>query len=102
VYESHNDFLLAIELRKNQNLGGAKALKPLNDSHTPCLSVVIPVYNEEATLARVVSKLLELPRLREIVIVDDCSTDRTPEVARQLAEQHSHVRFALSVGREAL
>lgn len=68
-------------------------MKHLKDNHISCLSVVIPVYNEEATLARVVSKLLELPHLLEIVIVDDCSTDRTPEVARQLAEQHSLVRF---------
>jgi glycosyltransferase involved in cell wall biosynthesis len=45
-----------------------------------CLSVVVPVYNEEKTLAAVVEKLIALPRLLEAVIVDDCSTDDTPAI----------------------
>jgi glycosyltransferase involved in cell wall biosynthesis len=61
----------------------------------PCLSVVVPAYNEEATLAAVVGKLLALPHLLEVVVVDDCSTDRTREVARRLAEAHPQVRLAL-------
>jgi glycosyltransferase involved in cell wall biosynthesis len=56
-----------------------------------CLSVVVPVYNEEDTLATIVDKLLELPQLLEIVIVDDCSTDKTPEILRQLSENHKEV-----------
>jgi glycosyltransferase involved in cell wall biosynthesis len=52
------------------------------------LSVVVPAYNEEATLAQVVGKLLGLPNLHEVILVDDCSTDCTPEIARDLAEQH--------------
>lgn len=58
------------------------------------LSVVIPVYNEEKTLADIVRRVLELPQLLEIVIVDDCSTDRTPEIAKELAEGNAKVRFA--------
>jgi glycosyltransferase involved in cell wall biosynthesis len=60
----------------------------------PCLSVVIPAYNEEATLAGVVRKVLRVPRLLEVVIVDDCSTDGTAEVARELAAAHPQVRVA--------
>jgi glycosyltransferase involved in cell wall biosynthesis len=56
------------------------------------LSVVVPAYNEETTLARVVAKLLLVPHLLEIVIVDDCSTDGTPRIARQLAEAHARVQ----------
>jgi glycosyltransferase involved in cell wall biosynthesis len=58
-----------------------------------CLSVVIPVYNEEASLAEVVRKLLLLPQLLEIVIVDDGSTDRSAEVAQSLSRSESRVRL---------
>jgi glycosyltransferase involved in cell wall biosynthesis len=58
-----------------------------------CLSVVIPVYNEEKTLADIVHRVLELPQVLEIIIVDDCSTDRTPEIAKSLAEENSKIRY---------
>ena len=58
-----------------------------------CLSVVVPVYNEEATLAEVVRKLVGVPCLLEIIIVDDCSTDGTGEVAQQLSTEHPQVRL---------
>jgi glycosyltransferase involved in cell wall biosynthesis len=52
------------------------------------LSVVVPAYNEEATLGEVIRKLLVLPQLHEVILVDDCSTDRTSEIAQELAEQN--------------
>jgi glycosyltransferase involved in cell wall biosynthesis len=58
-----------------------------------CLSVVVPVYNEAETLGEVVLKLLSVPCLLEIIIVDDCSTDGTGEVARRLVKTHAHVRL---------
>jgi len=44
------------------------------------LSVLIPVYNEERTLARLLDAVEERPEVSELVIVDDGSTDRTPEI----------------------
>ena len=58
-----------------------------------CLSVVVPVYNEESTLETIVRKLLGLQHLLEIIVVDDCSTDRTAEIAGQLAASHPQVRL---------
>ncbi len=57
-----------------------------------CLSVVVPVYNEEDTLATIVDKLLRLPQLLEMVIVDDCSTDKTSEILRRLKEEHKEIQ----------
>jgi glycosyltransferase involved in cell wall biosynthesis len=61
--------------------------------YPPCLSAVIPVYNEEGTLAEVVRKLLSVPCLLEIIIVDDGSTDGTEQQGRQLESMHTQVRF---------
>jgi len=56
--------------------------------HSPALSVVIPAYNEEATLASVVGRVLALPQVSEIVVVNDCSKDRTGALAEELAATH--------------
>jgi len=53
------------------------------------LSVVIPVYNEEATIARVISRVAALPLNLEIVVVDDCSTDGTREILSLLSDIES-------------
>jgi glycosyltransferase involved in cell wall biosynthesis len=66
---------------------------PGSERDAPCLSVVVPVYNEEATLGEIVRKLLSVPCLLEIIVVDDCSTDGTGEVARELTRLHSQVRL---------
>ena len=59
----------------------------------PMLSVVMPAYNEEATLKQIVAKVLELDFLLELIIVDDCSRDRTPQIAEALAAQDARVRY---------
>jgi glycosyltransferase involved in cell wall biosynthesis len=57
-----------------------------------CLSVVVPVYNEVNTLRDVVEKVLGVPCLLEVIIVDDGSTDGTAGVAQQLAAMHPQVQ----------
>ena len=54
------------------------------------VGVVLPAYNAEATLARTVAEL-DTDVIDEIVLVDDCSTDETVELARKLGlEPISH------------
>jgi len=57
------------------------------------LTVVMPAYNEEATLREIVSRVLERPEPSELVIVDDCSKDGTREVMRALAAEDSRIRL---------
>lgn len=58
----------------------------------PQLSVVVPVFNEEQTIAGVIEKLLEVPHLLEIIIVDDSSLDGTAQVIHGLCMAHPEVR----------
>ncbi len=48
------------------------------------LSIVIPVYNEERTIRRVVARVFALPIPKEIIVVNDASTDGTPELLDEL------------------
>jgi dolichol-phosphate mannosyltransferase len=55
------------------------------------LSVVIPCYNEERTLARCIDRVLAVSGQDlnlEIVIVDDCSTDRSLGIAKEYEARH--------------
>jgi len=80
--------------RRPKNLELGKDLMNENGpSGAPGLSVVIPVYNEEKTLATIVAKLKEIPQLREIIIVDDCSKDATPEIGQRLAAEDPRVQY---------
>lgn len=47
-----------------------------------CLSVVMPVYNEKNTILKVIDKVLKVRMLKELVIVDDCSTDGTRDILK--------------------
>uniref|UniRef100_UPI00356B039C glycosyltransferase family 2 protein n=1 Tax=Paraconexibacter sp. TaxID=2949640 RepID=UPI00356B039C len=55
---------------------------------SPLLSVVIPAFNEEATIEGVVRRVLALDLDVEILAVDDGSTDRTPEILAALATEY--------------
>jgi glycosyltransferase involved in cell wall biosynthesis len=56
------------------------------------ISIVIPAYNEQATLEEIVHRVENVPIAKEIIIVDDCSTDRTQEIAHAL-EAAGRVRY---------
>lgn len=59
------------------------------------LSIVIPVYNEEHfildTIKNVVKQRVEGVRSKEIIIVDDCSTDGTRDILKRF-EKHKNVK----------
>jgi glycosyltransferase involved in cell wall biosynthesis len=52
----------------------------------PQLTVVIPAFNEEDTILRVVERVRAIPFSLQIIVVDDCSSDRTAELARGLED----------------
>lgn len=60
------------------------------------ISIVIPVYNEESTIHAVIDKVKSVPLQyeKEIIIVDDCSTDKTKEILQDVIQTN---RSALKV-----
>src|SRR5512139_3538429 len=47
------------------------------------LSVIIPVYNEINTMGEILSRVLEVDLPKEVIVVDDCSTDGTRELLKE-------------------
>src|SRR5438445_10394863 len=49
------------------------------------LSVVIPVYNEKGTIEEILRRVQETPLRKEVIVVDDCSTDGTRQILEAMA-----------------
>ena len=63
-------------------------------SSKPLISVIIPAYNSEETVARAVCSVLDQSYEHlEVVVVDDGSSDGTSRVVRELMEEDSRVRL---------
>ena len=56
------------------------------------LSVVIPVYNEERWLAELVRRVQAVEIPKELILVNDFSTDGTPAILKQLEQQYDNLR----------
>ena len=69
---------------------------PQDFEKTLTLSVIIPCYNEAATIKAVVERVLSMGVADEVLIVDDGSTDGTREILAQLsaeAPEHVHIVY---------
>ena len=85
-----------------------KASNPIdaasNADIEPCLSVVVPVYNEAATVRGVLELVLAQRPVQELIVVDDASKDGSWEVLQSLAKTEPRVklhRHAVNQGKGA-
>jgi len=67
------------------------------------LTLFVSLYNEEAcilnTLKTVVAAMKEIQRSYEIIVIDDCSTDRSPDLVRSFIEKHPDLDIILIINK---
>src|ERR1041385_7262746 len=61
----------------------------------PTLSVIVPCYNERATVAELLRRVKDVPIDKEIIVVDDKSTDGSKDVVAALAREWPEIRHVL-------
>ncbi len=63
-----------------------RATTTLDATDEPLLSVVVPVYNERLTLRELLRRVVATPQRKQVVVVDDGSSDGTRDLVRALAD----------------
>jgi glycosyltransferase involved in cell wall biosynthesis len=56
----------------------------------PKVSIVIPVYNEKSTIDEILRRVLDTSIRKEVIIVDDCSTDGTRQILENMAARQAN------------
>ncbi len=75
---------------------------PLEHEPRPCLSVVMPAYDEEATVAAAIDAVLASPWVAQLVVVDDCSTDGTAGILEGVTDERvTRLRHGINQGKGA-
>jgi glycosyltransferase involved in cell wall biosynthesis len=60
---------------------------PSTSSHQqPVLGVTVPAFNEERSIEQALRRVLHEPLVKQVVVVDDCTTDGTLTAARRCAD----------------
>jgi glycosyltransferase involved in cell wall biosynthesis len=71
----------------------------------PFVSITLPVYNEEATIRATLESILAIdypPEKRQILVISDCSSDRTDEIVREFADRGVEaIRLPTRAGKTA-
>lgn len=62
-------------------------------------SIIIPVYNEEKTISKILQKVFASPIEKEIIVVDDGSTDRTKKILSKYKKEITYVSHRKNLGK---
>lgn len=80
--------LSAIKKQRMKKLNVSDPPDPTDDAQTK-VSIIVPVKNEDKVIERLLKTLVKLDyRNKEIILIEDGSTDRTPQICRQWTEKY--------------
>ncbi|MBI2573063.1 glycosyltransferase family 2 protein [Candidatus Woesearchaeota archaeon] len=71
---------------------------PAHDSPLPQFSVIVPAYNEEKSIEQTLTSLVRLrypTQLIQIIVVNDGSKDKTPEIVKTFIQNHPNYNITL-------
>lgn len=89
----------AVARRMEQSMNAAERLLDQADVTEVELTVVIPVYNEPVTVVEIVNRVRALPISKQIIVVDDGSTDGTSQTLQKLSQLPEVVLLTHTVNR---
>jgi len=89
----YNTPILAFGIRRMRLLSRKRRKEKvtIDQSNLPTVSIVVPVKDEERVVGRLLRSLIRLdypPEKREIIIVEDASTDKTFEICQRFADRY--------------
>ncbi len=69
--------------------------KKVRGKFFPPISIIIPAHNEEENIASTLESVLkaEYPKKKEIIVVDDGSRDKTPEIVKEFCRKYKNVKL---------
>jgi len=84
-------YFIGLKVLRKRSQGGL--LHPVANREWPVITVMVPALNEEQVIRNTVERLLALPYpgVLEVLIIDDHSDDRTPEITAELQRAHANV-----------
>ncbi|MBS1723877.1 MAG: glycosyltransferase family 2 protein [Armatimonadetes bacterium] len=71
------------------------------DTGTPDVTILVPAKNEENTIREVVERVMAVPVSKQVIVIDDGSTDKTPTILADLAGEVVVLRNEASIGKGA-
>jgi glycosyltransferase involved in cell wall biosynthesis len=77
----------------SEKLRAADAPRTGASAGRPCVAVVMPLYNEAATVTKVIQAVLAQPCVQELIVVDDCSRDGSWEVLQKVAKEDGRIKI---------